>query len=855
MHENNRHGCCRHHAVQASAPPSRPTSGLLARIAWCWAWFWFVFSKNRFVVAVGSLVWLMVRSAGQPRRLMYPCQQAAAANLGILAVLLVPALARTRRHRPGVSWPRVAELATGSALLVGVLALLLTAGSEVYSQFTTAWSPGNPAVVNWTPVQPSAAAELSPRVTAPTDDESVVAVNRNTSVSYGTMPYGPGTNSAYDLVWQTVADLHLGPQDNPLRDLVADMNGDGQIRVLIKPNTVWYFSDDPSNPATTHPAMIRPIVDMLATAGATQIYVGDGSDNGTSGGSDFFTRKLDPLGYTTTYFNQLRALWPGVTIDRVDFHTPTRDFSWVGLGTGGGASAWAGSGYSSSSLSKYSDGSSSSYFGATDSQGHAGPGKYNCMGNLAVADAVLDADVVVNVPKLKVHYLGVNTMALKNYVGITMYSTYNTGELGGCRIAHNINNTGNYGMQWGNDSIWREMVDAHRAVLYWRDYDVHTTQQRRTLTVLDAINCAERYHVPSKPLHYWLHTVAASVDPVAIDAVGSRLQRYDFRRIPIVNNAHAVSIGSSWPLGTADPGELRVVGGTDINELFDHLFQWETAQDPSMSWPDWSASTVNDLTPPTINTAQAQDLGGGTWQVTADISDCWAAYYYYGDDGSGAPNVARLARSGNAFTATLIGQAGSGLLVAQDEQFNTSRLQVSNQPLIQVSTHLIERDTACFAMVGEDSFTVRNAGPGTLEYSVEVDPASQSWLSVEPVGGISNGAADTIVVRYNIAGLLPGTHSGTITVSDPDASNLEETIAVELTIGGYDVDFDDDTDVDLEDFAHLQSCLSGDYIQQTDPACADAIMDGDLDVDEAEADIFAACLSGPGITASGCCYR
>ncbi|MBI4579048.1 MAG: DUF362 domain-containing protein [Planctomycetes bacterium] len=571
---------------------------------------------------------------------------------GFLAVLFVPALARRRRQRAGSVLPQIAELATGSVALAGVLFILVGAGVEVYSDLTTAFSPGNPAVIPWTAVQPSAAATMSPRVLAPNNAEAVVALNRNLSVSYGNQPYGPGIHTAYDLVWQTVVDLHLGPSDNPLRDLVTDMNGDGIVRVLIKPNTVEYYTPDAEgnrNPVYVHPAMIRPLIDMAARAGANRIYVGDGSD--ATGA--YFTSKMDPMGYTQAYFNQLAALWPGVTIARVDFHNPRR-FTWCGLDTQpGGPSAYAGSGYTSSQLQKSREGGASSYFSAADGHGLTGPGSSNCMGWLAISDELLDADVIIDLAKLKVHYLSVNTAVLKNWVGVTMYSTFDASNIGGCRVAHNAYNAGNYEMEFGNDILWREMVDAHRSVLYYRNGTIHAAPQRRYLCIIDHLTRTIR-------------------------------------------------------CGT---------------------------------------------TPPT------------------------------------------------------------------------------------------------------DTFTVHNAGIGTLNYSVTVDDAAQSWLSAPPTAGTSAGEYDTITVNYNPANLPQGTTVGTITISDPDSVNQRRMIPVTLIVTGYDVDFDNDTDVDQEDYGHFQACLTGSGMPPVDPACGDVPIDDDVDVDQSDLLVFVSCVSGPGIPASLCCRR
>ncbi|HOM52612.1 MAG TPA: discoidin domain-containing protein [Phycisphaerae bacterium] len=58
-------------------------------------------------------------------------------------------------------------------------------------------------------------------------------------------------------------------------------------------------------------------------------------------------------------------------------------------------------------------------------------------------------------------------------------------------------------------------------------------------------------------------------------------------------------------------------------------------------------------------------------------------------------------------------------------------------------------------------------------------------------------------------------------------------------------DMDHDHDVDMEDFGAFQICLSGGQAV-VDPACLEARLDGDLDVDQADVEIFIACAAGPG---------
>ena len=111
----------------------------------------------------------------------------------------------------------------------------------------------------------------------------------------------------------------------------------------------------------------------------------------------------------------------------------------------------------------------------------------------------------------------------------------------------------------------------------------------------------------------------------------------------------------------------------------------------------------------------------------------------------------------------------------------------------------------------------------------------------------------TITVAYSHTGLIPGTYTATITVSDPASYNLRETVTVRFTLTGFDVDFDNDGDVDQEDYARMQTCLTGEWMPQNDPACAGARMDGDSDVDTSDILLFQQCMSSPGEFAGPCC--
>jgi len=57
-------------------------------------------------------------------------------------------------------------------------------------------------------------------------------------------------------------------------------------------------------------------------------------------------------------------------------------------------------------------------------------------------------------------------------------------------------------------------------------------------------------------------------------------------------------------------------------------------------------------------------------------------------------------------------------------------------------------------------------------------------------------------------------------------------------------DFDEDNDVDADDFSHFQSCGTGPQVPQTDPACDNTDLDNDGDTDQEDFAVFQNCYSG-----------
>lgn len=173
-------------------------------------------------------------------------------------------------------------------------------------------------------------------------------------------------------------------------------------------------------------------------------------------------------------------------------------------------------------------------------------------------------------------------------------------------------------------------------------------------------------------------------------------------------------------------------------------------------------------------------------------------------------------------------------------------------PMISLSTSEMSLNVEEGDNLPADTFTVRNTGGETLNYTITDDV---SWLDVSPTSGSSNGEPDTITITYNTASLSIDMYTGTITVADPGALNLQQTIAVTLDVVQPVIpgDFNFDGDVDQTDFGHLQSCFSGAGVEQNDFRCLDALLDEDEDVDVDDFGIFQACMSGADVPADPDC--
>jgi hypothetical protein len=221
--------------------------------------------------------------------------------------------------------------------------------------------------------------------------------------------------------------------------------------------------------------------------------------------------------------------------------------------------------------------------------------------NYLIAREVLDADVVINLPKLKTHKKAGLTGALKNVVGINGLKNYlphhryggsaNGGdcyegrsliksliELSldatnraqrtfskrtfalGVRLGHFIgrlsNLDGNLEGAWhGNDTVWRMCLDLQRILHFGRlDGSLSTTSQRRVLTITDAIVAGEG-DGPLAPSPVFLGLLTMAESTAAADWVHALMMGLDPRRIPLIREAFSTR---SLRLVDFEPDQITV---------------------------------------------------------------------------------------------------------------------------------------------------------------------------------------------------------------------------------------------------------------------------------------------------------
>ncbi len=391
----------------------------------------------------------------------------------------------------------------------------------------------------------------------PTDfeDDKLVSVAYNPTImgypDKNMSPYGPEVSPVYNLTKKAL--VHLNPEnpDNPLSNIVYQND-----TVVLKPNLVGASAF--AREGCTRTPILRPLVDFAVQAGASKVIIAEGS------ATPYPDSRLFGPDYSniTGLVQALQSMYSDVVITYRDLNLD--DFTWVDLGEN---STFHGA-YTPEQLYTVNNMriDEDSYYYAQDFNGYD-PRGYR-PGLYAIANTVFEADVFINVPKMKVHWITGVTLSLKNLIGITVSSTGNTTHEEGIKDVPHWNNSAPHSgevltMQdsFANDVVWRVMADLNKIVLYADENGViQPVKQRNYLSVVDAVIGMEGptvYNPPGVPRP--TGAIIAGQDPVAVDAVSSRVMGFNYTVLNILVNMGRIS---DHPIGKADPTAVCVVGAS-----------------------------------------------------------------------------------------------------------------------------------------------------------------------------------------------------------------------------------------------------------------------------------------------------
>jgi uncharacterized protein (DUF362 family) len=249
----------------------------------------------------------------------------------------------------------------------------------------------------------------------------------------------------------------------------------------------------------------------------------------------------------------------------------------------------------------------------------------------SVSRTVIEADVFINLPKLKTHRKAGITCCLKNLVGINTYKNYLPHHSEGgpaeggdqfpvdnvharvegplmsflkqhvlhhpvmARALSPLNVVGKKvfgdtrqvirsGNWHGNNTIWRMILDLNKVLLYGNpDGSMRADRpefRKRYIGIVDGILAGEG-HGPLAPEPVSMGYLLCGTNPVAIDAVSATLMGFDALKIPAIARAFEIR---SYPLCDFRLQDIRVAIGDGEFSLDAVPEKWIVPFEPQFGW-------------------------------------------------------------------------------------------------------------------------------------------------------------------------------------------------------------------------------------------------------------------------------
>ena len=396
------------------------------------------------------------------------------------------------------------------------------------------------------------------------------------------------TNGVYPMIRESLRLLGMditrfdSREWNPMGELISP--GD---RVLIKPNFVlhWNAGGGPLEAVVTHASVLRGLADyvLIALKGQGSLIIGDApqmncdlptlfSRNGLAGLVSFLSEACTAQGvkFAVVDFREEQTYYKaGIVWKRKRLKRGVDKTVAVRLGP-----------------ESYMDPVDNSLlYGADYDRRETARAHQSHQHEYRIAAEVLTSDVIISVPKLKVHSKVGTTLNIKNMVGINTDknhlahyrigpSTKGGDEFSnprwydkldrklsdllvgrfwrwgkypflGWRVFHKVmrlvqppaKDAFAYGNWHGNDTAWRMALDLNRILLTADDSGrLHESPVRRYFSLIDGV-VGGQGDGPLHPDAFPSHVVVVGFNPLAVDWVATTLMGFDPSRIPMYSNA------------------------------------------------------------------------------------------------------------------------------------------------------------------------------------------------------------------------------------------------------------------------------------------------------------------------------
>jgi hypothetical protein len=138
-------------------------------------------------------------------------------------------------------------------------------------------------------------------------------------------------------------------------------------------------------------------------------------------------------------------------------------------------------------------------------------------------------------------------------------------------------------MWYGNDTIWRTLLDLNRAVLYAdKQGEIRRTQQRGYFGLIDGIKAGEK-EGPLCADCVLAGVLLAGFNPVSLDAVGATVMGFDVDKIPLIKRGMEDSERES-PIFLGSKDGIVVIDGPETRNLNDFAKRRYLSFEPHPNW-------------------------------------------------------------------------------------------------------------------------------------------------------------------------------------------------------------------------------------------------------------------------------